>query len=439
MSTILIKHGQIITMDKSRRIFKGDILINNDKIEQIDSALHCSADYTINASNCIVCPGLIQTHIHLTQSLFRGQADDLELMDWLQKRIWPLEASHTAESNYYSAKLGLAELIRGGTTSIVNMETVHYTHESFMAIYESGVRAVSGKCMMDYNKNVPDGLFETTESSIHESVKLLKEWHMKDNGRIRYAFNPRFVVSCSEELLLQVKKLSQEYGVMVHTHASENRAEIAFVEKDRGCRNIVYLNKIGLASPSLILAHCIWLDDEEVEILKSTGTNVSHCPGSNLKLASGIAKVPELLEAGVNVSIGSDGAPCNNTLDIFKEMRSAALIQKVRLLDPTALPAHKVFEMATINGAKAIGLEHEIGSLEVGKKADITIVNTQNLHTTPSVNIDPISLLVYSASAHDVVTTIVDGRILMEDRKLMTLNEKSIIQNCNNLIQRFKV
>lgn len=439
MSTLLIKNGVIVTMDKKNQIFQGDILIENDRIKTIASSISAQADKVIDASHCIVSPGFIQTHVHLTQALFRGQADDLELLDWLKKKIWPLEASHTPESNYYSAKLGLAELIRCGTTAIVDMETVHHTHESFTAIYESGIRAVSGKCMMDYNKDVPQGLMESAESSIRESVKLLKEWHMKDNGRIRYAFNPRFVVSCSEDLLVQVRDLSQEYNVMIHTHASENRGEIEFVEKDRGYRNIVYLHKLGLTGPNLILAHCIWLDDQEISILRDTGTKVSHCPNSNLKLASGIAKVPELLEAGIDVSLGADGAPCNNNMDIFHEMRTAALIQKVRLLSPIAMPAQKVMEMATINGAKALGLEHEIGSLEEGKKADLIIVDTQNIHMSPSINVNPISLLVYSATANDVLTTIVDGKILMENKKLLTLHQQDIIQNCNRLIQKFVI
>lgn len=439
MSTLLIKNGKIVTMNANRDIFEGDILVKDKKIVRIASSIDESADKIIDATNKLVIPGLIQTHVHLTQTLFRGQADDLELLDWLKKRVWPLEASHTAESNYYSAKLSIAELIKSGTTSIIDMETVNHTDEAISAIYESGIRAITGKCMMDYSSDVPAGLMENTENSISESIKLLKKWHMKDDGRIRYAFTPRFVVSCTEELLVKVRDLAKDYNVMIHTHASENRGEIDFVEKDRGMRNVTYLKKIGLTGPNLILAHCIWLDDEEMKILADSGTKVSHCPNSNMKLASGIAKIPELLDMGVHVSIGADGAPCNNNLDMFKEMYSAALIQKVRLQNPTAMPATKVFELATLGGAKAMGLEKEIGSLEVDKRADIVIMDLDNIHTTPCENIDVISNLVYSASSRDVITTIVDGKVLMEDRKLTTLDEKDIKAKCNKLISKIKI
>ncbi|MFZ5354830.1 MAG: 5'-deoxyadenosine deaminase [Bacillota bacterium] len=436
MATILIENGTVVTMNPKREILKGSVLIKDDRIEEISPDMgDVKADKIIDAAGMAVIPGLIQTHIHLTQSLLRGQADDLELLDWLKKRVWPLEGSHTAESNYYSAKLGIAELLKGGTTALVDMETVHHTDEAINAIYESGIRAVTGKCMMDYSSDVPKGLLENKEDSVRESVELLKKWHMKDGGRIKYAFTPRFVVSCTEELLIEVAKLAKEYDVMVHTHASENRGEIEFVEKDRGMRNVKYLQRIGLTGPNLILAHCIWLDDEEMKILADTGTKISHCPSSNMKLASGIAKIPELLEMGAFVSIGADGAPCNNNLDMFREMRNAAMIQKVRLLSPTAMPAERVFELATLGGAKAMGLENETGSLERGKKADIAIVNLDNLYSTPTAEVDIMSQLVYAVGAQDVVTTIVNGKVLMENRKLTTLDEREIKDNCNRLIK----
>jgi len=435
MKTLKITGGTIVTMNNTKEIFKGDIFIKGDRIDEISPVVARSADIEIDARGKIVIPGLIQTHIHLTQTLFRGMADDLELLDWLRKRIWPLEGNHTYETNYVSAKLGLAELIKGGTTSIIDMETVNYTEATLDAIEESGYRAIVGKCMMDYGMDVPKTLMEDTEQSIKESLKLLKKWHKRGNGRIQYAFAPRFVVSCSQELLTKVRDLSQEYGVMVHTHASENRGEIELVERDRGMRNIKYLHRLGMTGENLILAHCIWLDDDEMKILADTGTKVSHCPNSNLKLASGIAKIPELLELGTDVSIGADGAPCNNNLDMFGEMRSAALIQKARLLSPTVMPAEKVFELATLGGARAMGMENELGSLEAGKKADIVIMDINNISNTPNSGANIISKLVYSALASDVETTIIDGKIVMRDRKLLTLNEKSIIEDANRLIK----
>lgn len=434
MTTLLIKNGTIVTMNKDRDIFKGDILIQDNKITKVEDNINNTVDDVIDAKDKIIIPGFIQTHIHLTQTLYRGQADDLELLDWLKKRVWPLEGSHTKESNYISAKLGIAELIKSGTTSIIDMETVNYTDEAIKAIYESGFRALVGKCMMDYGDGVEEALFENTEKSISESVSLLKKWHKKGNGRIQYAFAPRFVVSCSEELLIRVRDLAKKYDVMIHTHASENKGEIELVEKDRGMRNIAYLHKLGLTGEKLILAHCIWLNEEEMKILANTGTKISHCPNSNLKLASGIAKIPELLEMGVNVSIGADGAPCNNNLDMFDEMRSAALIQKARLLDPTIMPAHKVFELATLGGAKAMCMEDKLGSIEKGKLADLAILNLNKLHSSPSKEIDIISHIVYSAHGSDVETTIVDGKILMLNRKLTTLNEEEIIKEANEVI-----
>lgn len=436
MKRLLIKNGIIVTMNKEREVLKGDILVEGNKIIKISPEIEVEAAQIIDAEGKVVIPGLIQTHIHLTQALFRGQADDLELLDWLKKKVWPLEASHTEESNYISAKLGIAELIKGGTTAIIDMETVNYTDAAINAIYESGFRAITGKCMMDYGEGVPGALMENTDESIKESVDLLKKWHGKGNGRIQYAFAPRFVVSCSEELLIKVRDLAKEFDVMVHTHASENRGEIELVEKDRGMRNIVYLDKIGLTGEKLILAHCIWLNDEEMKILAETGTKVSHCPNSNLKLASGIAKIPELLEIGVSVSLGADGAPCNNNLDMFEEIRTAALIHKARLLNPTVMPAEKVFELATIGGAKAMCMEDKLGSLEVGKIADIVIVNLDSIHNYPTDNVDIISQLVYSAKATDVDTTIIDGNIVMLNRKLLTINEKSLKDDVNRMIKK---
>lgn len=436
VNRLLIKNGTVVTMNKNRDILKADILVKGNKIADINPNIKVEVDQIIDAKGKIIIPGLIQTHVHLTQSLFRGQADDLELLDWLKEKIWPLEASHTAESNYISAKLGLAEMIKGGTTSIVDMETVHHTDSAITAIYESGIRALTGKCMMDYGSDVPKELIEDPNESISESIELFKKWHGKGNGRIQYAFAPRFAVSCTEELLLKVKELADEYNVMIHTHASENRGEIEFVLQDRGLKNVLYLDKIGFTGKNVILAHCIWLDNDEMKILADSGTTVAHCPTCNLKLASGIAKIPELIDMGVNITIGADGAPCNNNLDIFQEMKCAALIQKARLLSPTVMPAYKVFELVTINGAKAMQMEDKLGSIEKGKLADIVIMDLNKLHNNPCANTNIYSQLVYSAQACDVDTTIVDGKILMLNRRLITLNEQSVINESNRIIKK---
>ncbi|WP_066288264.1 5'-deoxyadenosine deaminase [Bacillus sp. FJAT-29937] len=435
MSSILIRNAEIVTMNEKEEIIKGDIYIVDDKIVEIGQNLPHFASKIIDATGRTVIPGFIQTHIHLCQTLFRGQADDLELMDWLKQKIWPLEASHDEESIYYSAMLGIGELLQSGTTTVVDMETVHHTDYAFKAIAESGIRALAGKVMMDKGDEVPVLLRENTQDSIKQSVDLLEKWHNHDGGRIQYAFCPRFVVSCTEELLTTVRDLSKQYNVRVHTHASENATEILLVEKEHGMRNVVYLDSIGLANERLILAHCVWLDEEEKRIIKERGVKVSHCPGSNLKLASGVAEIPSLLDKHAHVSLGADGAPCNNNLDMFNEMRLAAIIQKP-IHGPSAMNARTVFRMATIGGAKAVGLENEIGSIEPGKKADLAILNLNDFHTYPSSDIDPISRIVYSATRADVETTIVNGKVLMENRQMTTMNKATILRESNKSIQR---
>ncbi|MBY0120487.1 5'-deoxyadenosine deaminase [Bacillus sp. S/N-304-OC-R1] len=435
MSSILIKNAEIITMNDNEEIITGDIYIIDDRIVEIGQNLPHFASKVIDGTAKTVIPGFIQTHIHLCQTLFRGQADDLELLDWLKQKIWPLEASHDEESIYYSAMLGIGELLQSGTTTVVDMETVHHTDSAFKAIAESGIRALAGKVMMDKGDEVPVLLRENTKDSIQQSVDLLEKWHNYDRGRVQYAFCPRFVVSCTEELLTNVRDLSHQYNVKVHTHASENATEILLVERDHGMRNVVYLDSIGLANERLILAHCVWLDEEEKRIIKERGVKVSHCPGSNLKLASGIAEIPSLLDSHAHVSLGADGAPCNNNLDMFNEMRMAAIIQKP-IHGPTAMNARTVFRMATIGGAKAVGMENDIGSIEVGKKADLAILNLNDFHVYPSFDIDPISRIVYSATRADVETTIVNGKILMENRRMNTMDKEIILKESNKSINR---
>lgn len=414
-------------MNPEREIIRGDVLIEGDVIKAVGDTAE-SADEIIDAAGCAVIPGLIQTHVHLTQRLFQGLADDMQLLDWLRKRIWPLEAAHTYESNRASAVLGIAELISGGTTSVIDMGTVNHTDAVFEAALETGIRLTGGKCMMDHGGDVPSGLMETTDDSIAESVRLAEKWHGEAGGRLEYAFAPRFVVSCTEDLFRRLSEINRRLNLKIHTHASENRGEIALVEKERGMRNIKYLKHLGLTGENLILAHCIWLDDEEKKILADSGTMISHCPSSNLKLASGVSPVPELLEMGCNVSLASDGAPCSNNMDMFTEMRHAALIQKVTNLDPEVMPAEKIFEMATLAGAKAMGRPDSLGSIEPGKKADIAVVKLDTLHNITGAQCNIVAQLVYSVRASDVQTVLVDGKILMKDRKLTTIDSEAAVR-----------
>lgn len=435
MGTLLIRNGTVITMNAQREVVHTDILVDGSRIVAMGRGLAPLADEIIEAEGRIVIPGIIQSHVHLTQTLFRGLADDMELLDWLKKRIWPLEAAHTYASNALSARLGAAECIRGGTTSIIDMGTVHHTGAIFETVCEVGLRGLMGKCMMDSGDAVPAGLRENMEDSLKESEALLNQWHHAAQGRINYAFAPRFALSCSQSLMERVRDAARYHEVSVHTHASENRDEVALVAQAHGMRNVEYFHHLGMTGPQLILAHCIWLDDAEMRILADTGTHVVHCPGSNMKLASGIAKVPEMLDMGVNVALGCDGPPCNNNLDAFIEMRHAALLHKARLLQPTTMPAMRVLEMATLNGAKAMGMEHSLGSLEVGKFADIAILDFKRLRSSPSTGRDPVALAVYAATAHNVTHTIVNGRVLLREGRHTTLDVTESIREAEKMCE----
>ena len=426
--SILIKNGTIVTMDDTNSIGRGDVLIRDGRIAGFGETLTESADETIDATGCAILPGFVQTHIHLCQTLFRGAADDLSLIDWLKQRVWPMEAAHTPESIRASAQLGVAELIKGGTTCALTMETVRHTEEVLRVVEESGFRATVGKCMMDKGDEVPAALQEQTRASIDESLALIEKWKGRADGRIRCCFAPRFAISCTRELLREVARLAREHGVMIHTHASENRGECEIVERESGMRNVAYLDSLGVSGGHVMLAHCVHLADEEMQMLATAGTNVSHCPSSNLKLGSGIARITEMLERGISVSLGADGAPCNNRLDMFTEMRTAALLQKA-LHGPQVFSAARALRMATVDGAWALGLQREIGSIELGKRADVIAVDLQGLHSTPAA--DVMSQLVYSAQASDVRATIIDGHVVMRDGELMTLNRVAVIEDAN--------
>jgi 5-methylthioadenosine/S-adenosylhomocysteine deaminase len=427
--TILIKGGTIVTMDERDSIVRGDLLIRDGRIAQIGGQIDAGGSDVIEADGCAVLPGFVQTHLHLCQTIFRGAADDLSLIDWLKKRVWPMEAAHTAASIRASARLAVAELIKGGTTCALTMETVRHTEEVLRVVEESGFRAIVGKCMMDKGDEVPAGLLEKTSESIRESVALIEKWHGQGNGRVRCCFAPRFAISCTRELLAEVSELSRKHQVMIHTHASENKNECEIVEGETGFRNVTYLDSLGISGDHVMLAHCVHLSDEEMETLARTQTNVAHCPSSNLKLGSGVARVAEMLARGISVSLGADGAACNNRLDMFTEMRTAALLQKLAH-GPEVLPAMRVLRLATIDGARALGLEKEIGSLEAGKRADVIVVSVEQLHSSPRHD-DLVSALIYSAVAADVRTTIIDGKVLMRNGELQTLDEDLVIDEAN--------
>jgi 5-methylthioadenosine/S-adenosylhomocysteine deaminase len=427
---LLLTHGTVVTMNREREVLAdADVLIQDGRIARIGRGLKVrgAARRVIDVAGQVVMPGLIHGHLHACQTLFRNHADGLELLDWLRERIWPYEAAHDADSMRASADLTFAELIQSGATAALDMGTVRHYDAVFESARDSGFRLTGGKAMMDTGHSLPAGLRETTEASLTQSLALLERWHGTQGGRLRYAFAPRFVLSCTERLLKEVSRLALEKGVRVHTHASENPTECDLVRQRIGLDNVAYFHSLGLSGPHVTLAHCVWLTAEEQRLLRETGTVMCHCPSSNLKLASGIAKVPELMDAGVHVCLGADGAPCNNNLDLFVEMRLAALLHKPRV-GPLGMPPLRVLEMATLEGARALGLEKEVGSLEEGKRADVTVVDVRGLHMVPTpANV--LGVLVYAARSTDVSHVVIDGELVLKDRQLLTLDAGQVAEN----------
>lgn len=419
----------MVTLDPARRIVDADVTITGDRITAIGRrrAAPDAATTVLDCSGMVLLPGLVQAHIHLCQTLFRGRADDLALESWLSRRIWPLEAAHTEDSVYWSAMLGAAELLLSGTTAILDMETVRHTGAAFQALEAIGLRATAGKCLMDAADAFP-GLREGTDAALQETSDLCERWHGAAQGRLRYCIAPRFAPSCTGPLLRAASDLAERHGAVVHTHAAETPVELELVRRTTGLDELQYLESVGISGPRAALAHCVWVDEDGIRNLARLGTNVVHCPSSNLKLGSGIAPVPAMLAAGCRVAIGADGAACNNRLDAFSEMRLAALIQKPRH-GPEALPAARVLELATLGGARALGLADEIGSLEVGKRADLIALDLSGLHTQPEA--DLVSRIVYAATAGDVQHVIVDGKLVVKHGVLRTGDVREIRREAN--------
>ncbi len=447
MPRILFKNALLVTMNPAREVYRGDLLVEHDRIAALQPAQVVERPETslagdeqkparvIDAEHCALLPGFVQTHIHLCQTLFRNRAEDLSLLDWLQQKIWPFEAAHDENSMRISARLGIAELLAGGSTTILDMGSVHHYDAVFEEAERLGLRLTGGKCMMDSGDNVPPKLRESTYNSLGESARLLRTWHGAADGRLHYAFAPRFALSCSEKLLREVAERAVGEGVMVHTHASETIQEEALLLQQKNLRNIALLHALGIHGPHCCFSHGVHINEQERRMLAQDGTAIAHCPSSNLKLASGLAPVVELRRAGVKVGLGADGAPCNNNLDMFKEMALAGMIQKVRL-GPTALAAHEILEMATIGGAACLGLEKEIGSLEAGKQADLVLVRLDRLHSAPAHAGNIYAQIVYASGAQDVDLTMVAGRILFERGEFAGLEAPRVIAQAEEELRR---
>ena len=429
MNKKLIIPKQIVSADESDTIYTGyGLEITDDKITSIrkfadDEISSFSGEVAIK-DNLTLIPGFVQTHIHLCQTLFRGLADDLQLLDWLQKKIFPFENAHNKNSLRISVQLGLNELLKSGTTTVLDMGTLNHQEVIFEELISSGLRAAAGKCMMDVNDLFPRFKGKTNAELI-EAYSLANEFHRKESY-ISYAFAPRFVLSCSDELLRETREMLKDFeGSLFHTHSSENKDELQIIRKKYKKDNIEYYHHLELTNDHSVLAHCIHVNENEINILKESGTRVAHCPSSNLKLGSGIADIPRFINEGISVSLGADGAPCNNNLSVFNEMRLAALLQKYRY-SPGTMDAKTVFRMATIEGAKALHM-NETGSIETGKKADIVLLDLEDAVQPLLGDGDNIySSIVYSAGLQNINSVMVNGKWKIKDKENLIFSEKEL-------------
>lgn len=423
-SRTVLQGATIVTCDTASRILRGDVLIEKGRITGIGKVKRPSGARVVDVSGRIVLPGLVMAHVHLCQALMRGMADDLPLLEWLKRRIWPLEAAHDDRSLCASAELGLSELILAGTTAILDLGTVHGQDVVFDACVRSGMRVVGGNTLMDSGAGVPKRLRQTTKAALSECARVQSAWGSHASGRISYAYIPRFILSCTEKLVRESIDRAAASGARFHTHAAEHAGERDAVRKILGADDVDVLRRWGMRGKFASIAHGVQLTTAQMRRLAADSVAVVHCPSANLKLGSGIARVQAMRSLGIVVGLGPDGAPCNNNLDPWVELRHAALLSSA-VSGPGALPADQVLRMATIDGARLLGLEREIGSIELGKRADLIAVRTDGVHVAPAY--DPVGTLVYATQARDVEHVYVDGRPLVRNGELLTLDAEAIV------------
>jgi len=417
VSELVVRGGTVITSGPLGTL-TADVAIDGGVVAAVGADVGAGDD-EIDARGCIVMPGLVQAHVHLCQTLMRGLADDYDVIDWLRERVWPMEQAHDEATLGASAALGIAELLCGGTTTALSMESIHHTEASFAAAHRLGIRAVIGKALMDRWEPGTEMVGEDTETAWSDAVAHVERWHGAADGRIGVALSPRGPRNATPEMWRRVVALADDADLCIHTHVNENRAQADRLGATPEGRDLVALRSWGALDRRLVMAHCVWLDEQERHLLRGSGATVCHCPSANLKLASGIAPIPEYLGDGVNVALGADGAACNNRLDMFTEMRSAALLHKPRY-GPRAMPAATVVDMATMGGARALGLERRIGSIEPGKAADVIVVRADRPHSRPLGGSHPHDTIVYATVASDVRDVVVDGRVVVRDGQLRT-------------------
>jgi cytosine/adenosine deaminase-related metal-dependent hydrolase len=426
-------------MDPTRRIIRdGSVLVEGQKITRVgktDELAKEKAELVIDAKNMIVMPGMIDTHVHLAQALIRGCADDVSLVDWLKGYVWVLQGNFTKEDGRVSAELCMAEMIRTGTTSFI--ECMIHTRYGFdgiaQAVERVGMRGALSKIIMDSTgyADSPDimypGMVEDKDACLTETDQMYSKWHGKADGRLQVWYGLRSLGAVTPELFQEVARLAREKETRMTMHLGEVIDDVRYVRDNFNMSLTEFAKEYNLLGSDMVFAHGIHFEDDDLRRLADSQSNVSHCPASNMKLASGFARVPEMLEMGVPVSLGCDGGPSNNTYDLVREARLAALIHKAKVDDPLVVTAEQALEMATLGGAKALGIADSAGSLESGKLADIILIDMQDLGFTPVTN--PVSNLVYSGCGHAVDTVIVNGKPLMRGKKLLTLDEEAVMEH----------
>lgn len=428
---IVIKNGTILTMNPENAIHEGGFLgITGDTISIVggDESEPAEGKKVIDARGCLVMPGLINGHTHAAMTLFRGLADDLPLMDWLNHYIFPVESRMDGDFVYAGTLLACAEMIMSGTTTFCDMYL--FEEKVARAAHETGMRCIVGEVLYDFES--PN--YGAVEKGLQYTERLIRQW--RGDPLVSIAVEPHSLFTCSPDLLTACHDLARKHGVPLVTHVAETLAEIQEIHEKYGKTPVGHLDSLGMLGPHLVADHCVHLDRQDLDLLRDHGVKVIHNPESNMKLASGVAPVPDMIARGITVGLGTDGCASNNNLDLFTEMDTVAKLHKVHSMDPTVMDAITVFRMATIEGAKALGLERDIGSLEAGKKADIIILDTHKPHLTPLFN--PFSHIVYAARGNDVSHTIINGRIVMEDRRPLTLSLPEIFEKVQDQANRVR-
>lgn len=440
MSDLIILGGTVISMNGAGTIYQpGAVAVTGNSISDIGPLEGVTqrnrAERVIEAYTSLILPGLVSTHTHQFQVLLRGLGDELPLAEWLERATFPMAAKLNAERAYVGARLCCLEMIKTGTTCFSDSHYVHVDKGAVDsiagAVEESGLRAVIGRSCMD-EPGVPDIFREEPETAMKETERAISTWNGRGGGRIRVCPEAVLPLFCSSRLIQGLRAIADKYGTGYHFHAAETASEVALTRRRTGKGVVEYLDFLGVLAPDLLLAHAIWLSDHEIKLMAEKGVKVAHNPVSNQYLADGVAPVPRMLEEGIVVGLGPDGASSNNDQDMFKVMKHCALMHKVSSMNAGIITAERVLTMATRYGAKALGLEQEVGTLEVGKRADIIIIDLRNKPNL-APNLRPVSNLVYAASGGDVDTVLVDGQVLMDNRRVLTMNEGEVISEANRV------